>query len=326
MSKLLDIKHISKNYITESESIEAIRDITLEIEKGSITTIVGSSGCGKSSLLSILSGIDHATSGEFKFSKKDPVIGYMLQSDALFPWLTIYENAILGLKIKKKDTFENLEYVKRLLDTYKLSEFNDKYPSDLSGGMKQRVALIRTLALKPDILLLDEPFSALDYQSRLAVSDDVYRIIRKEGITTIMVSHDIAEAISMSDRIVVLSKRPATIKNIYEKMAKAGYEFLIANLGRYEKRQEFFLNMPSIPSNFNLNKTNIEDLIAKNKTLNETLDDLLEKAKEKATLSLFSFLIKKQESNMHHFSTYQKQHLHQHQSYYYYHLINKHDK
>ena len=139
MSKLLDIKHISKNYITESESIEAIRDITLEIEKGSITTIVGSSGCGKSSLLSILSGIDHATSGEFKFSKKDPVIGYMLQSDALFPWLTIYENAILGLKIKKKDTFENLEYVKRLLDTYKLSEFNDKYPSDLSGGMKQRV-------------------------------------------------------------------------------------------------------------------------------------------------------------------------------------------
>lgn len=215
MNKLLDIQHLSKNYVTESAMIEAIHDITLDFEEGSITTIVGSSGCGKSSFLSILAGIDKATSGDVHFAMENPVIGYMLQSDALFPWLTIYENAILGLKIKKKDTSENLEYVKRLLETYKLSEFNDKYPSDLSGGMKQRVALIRTLALKPDILLLDEPFSALDYQSRLAVSDDVYRIIRNENITTIMVSHDIAEAISMSDYVVVLSKRPCHIKKIY---------------------------------------------------------------------------------------------------------------
>ena len=216
MNNLLEISHISKNYITESDEIEAIEDITLNIEKGSIVTIVGTSGCGKSSLLSILAGIDKETSGTLKFSCSSPVIGYMLQSDALFPWLTIYENALLGLKIEKKDTKENRDYVDHLLQTYKLDEFKDKYPSELSGGMKQRVALIRTLAIKPDILLLDEPFSALDYQSRLAVSDDVYKIIRKEGITTIIVSHDIAEAISMSDQVVVLSKRPCHVKKIYE--------------------------------------------------------------------------------------------------------------
>jgi len=215
MSKLLDISHIRKNYITDKEEVEAIQDITLEIEKGSILTIVGSSGCGKSSLLNILAGIEEKTAGDFHFSKENPVIGYMLQNDALFPWLTIYENAILGLRIKKMDSPENLDYVKHLLHTYQLEDFSYKYPSELSGGMKQRVALIRTLALKPDILLLDEPFSALDYQSRLAVSDDVYHIIRKENITTIMVSHDIAEAISMSDKVVVLSKRPCHVKKIY---------------------------------------------------------------------------------------------------------------
>ena len=140
----------------------------------------------------------------------------MLQNDALFPWLTIYQNALLGLKIQKKKTKESENYVKDLFKKYKLEEFMNKYPHELSGGMKQRVALIRTLAIKPDILLLDEPFSALDYQSRLAVSDDVFNIIKKENITTIMVSHDIAEAISMSDRIVVLSKRPCHVKKIYD--------------------------------------------------------------------------------------------------------------
>ena len=215
MNNLLNILHIKKNYITDKEEIEAIKDITLSIEKGEIVTIVGSSGCGKSSLLSILAGIEKATSGTFLFHKENPIIGYMLQSDALFPWLTVYENALIGLKISKKETLENKEYVKSLFRKYKLEEFMNKYPKELSGGMKQRVALIRTLAIKPDILLLDEPFSALDYQSRLAVSDDVYNIIKRENITTIMVSHDIAEAISMSDRIVVLSKRPCTIKKIY---------------------------------------------------------------------------------------------------------------
>jgi len=216
MSKILDISHITKNYITEAGTVEAIKDITLDIEEGEIVTIVGTSGCGKSSLLSILSGIDTATSGFFLFHKQKPIIGYMLQNDCLFPWLTIYENALLGLKIQKKLNDQNQKYVDHLFTTYNLDEFKTKYPSELSGGMKQRVALIRTLALKPDILLLDEPFSALDYQSRLAVSDDVYKIIKQENIAAIMVSHDIAEAISMSDRVVVLSKRPCFIKNIYQ--------------------------------------------------------------------------------------------------------------
>lgn len=216
MNNLLKIINIKKNYITDKEEIEAIKDISLDVHQGEILTLIGSSGCGKSSLLSILSGIEKSSSGLFIFNKENPKIGYMLQSDALFPWLTIYENALIGLKIQKNDTQENKEYVKNLFKKYKLEEFMKKYPHELSGGMRQRVALIRTLAIKPDILLLDEPFSALDYQSRLAVSDDVFKIIKKEKITTIMVSHDIAEAISMSDRIVVLSKRPCYVKNIYD--------------------------------------------------------------------------------------------------------------
>lgn len=211
---ILEISHIKKDYITINGTTKAIKDISMQAEKGSIITLVGPSGCGKSTLLSILAGIDKQTSGVIIKDEKT-VVGYMLQQDALFPWLTIYENAILGLKIKKMATKENKEYVKKLLNEYKLGDFLNAYPKELSGGMRQRVALIRTLALKPDILLLDEPFSALDYQSRLKISDDVYKIIKKENITAILVSHDIAEAISMSNQVLVLSKRPCTIKNIY---------------------------------------------------------------------------------------------------------------
>ncbi len=215
MTNLLTIKNLQKNYITVKEEIKAIDTIDLDIYKDEIVTLVGTSGCGKSSLLSILSNIEKPTKGEIIYSKKNLTIGYMLQNDALLPWLTILDNALLGLKIKKKLTHENINYVKSLLKSYHLDDFEDKYPHELSGGMRQRVALIRTLATKPDILLLDEPFSALDYQSRLAISDDVYKIIKKEHITAIMVSHDIAEAISMSDRVIVLSKRPCHIKKIY---------------------------------------------------------------------------------------------------------------
>lgn len=215
MTNLLTIKNLQKNYITVKEEIKAIDTIDLDIYEDEIVTLVGTSGCGKSSLLSILSNIEKPTKGEIIYSKKDLNIGYMLQNDALLPWLTILDNALLGLKIKKKLTQENINYAKSLLKSYHLDDFEDKYPRELSGGMRQRVALIRTLATKPDILLLDEPFSALDYQSRLAISDDVYKIIKKEHITAIMVSHDIAEAISMSDRVIVLSKRPCHIKKIY---------------------------------------------------------------------------------------------------------------
>ncbi len=214
-NKILRINNLVKNYNTMRGEINAIKEISFDVNEGEFLVIVGSSGCGKSTLLSILSDLETLTEGNIL--KNDSLkIGYMLQEDALLPWLTIYENAILGLKIKKIDTQENIDEVIRLLKLYNLYDFKDKYPKNLSGGMKQRVALIRTLAIKPDLLLLDEPFSALDYQSRLAVSDDVYKIIKKEKKTVIMVTHDLAEAISMADRIIVLSKRPATIKKIYD--------------------------------------------------------------------------------------------------------------
>lgn len=212
---VLKINKLSKTYHTLNGEIEAIKDITLDVKQGEFVAIVGSSGCGKSTLLNIIAGLDNSTNGETEFNNSNPTIGYMLQEDALFPWLTVLENALLGLKIKKIETKENVKRVKNLLETYGLKEFIHKKPNELSGGMRQRVALIRTLAINPDILLLDEPFSALDYQTRLAVSDDVYRIIKQENKTTIMVTHDLAEAISLADKIIVLSKRPAIIKSVY---------------------------------------------------------------------------------------------------------------
>ncbi len=216
MKKILEIKNLKKNYNTLDGEIEAIKDISFEVCDGEILGIVGSSGCGKSTLLSIITNLEKKTCGEICFNCNKNKIGYMLQSDALFPWLTILENALLGLKIKNELTEENIEYTKKLLETYGLKEFIGKYPNSLSGGMKQRVALIRTLATKPEILLLDEPFSALDFQTRLSVSEDVYKIIKNEKITTIIISHDIGEVVSLCNRVIVFTKRPATIKNIYK--------------------------------------------------------------------------------------------------------------
>ena len=212
---ILEIKNLSKIYHTNKSEIPAIENLNLNIKDGEFVAIVGPSGCGKTTLLSILCGLENKTSGEILFPKKELRMGYMLQNDTLFPWLNILDNCLLGLRIKCEVNSENIERVKKLLDTYGLKEFIFKYPRNLSGGMRQRVALIRTLAINPDILLLDEPFSALDYQTRLAVSDDVWKIIKKEGKTTIMITHDVAEAISMADRVVVLSNRPSTVKKIY---------------------------------------------------------------------------------------------------------------
>lgn len=215
MSKqLLKIKNLKKVYYSKLDEIEAISDVSFDIFEGEFVSIVGPSGCGKSTLLNILTSMDTKTSGEIKL-KDNIKLGYMLQSDSLLPWKNVIENATIGLDIKKLNTLENKNYVDYLLNTYGLGEFKNKKPTELSGGMRQRVALIRTLALKPDILILDEPFSKLDYQSRLKVSDDVYKIIKKEKKTAIMVTHDLAEAISISDRIIVFSKRPCHIKNIY---------------------------------------------------------------------------------------------------------------
>ena len=212
MQKLLEINNISKTFNTLNGEINAIKSISFDVNNEQFIAIVGSSGCGKSTLLNIISGLLEKTNGTIKFYKENPIIGYMLQEDALLPYLNILDNATLGLSLKKIKTKENIEYTKRLLETYGLKDFIYKYPKELSGGMKQRVALIRTLAIKPDILLLDEPFSALDYQTKLLVLDDVYRIIHEEKKSAIIVTHDISEAISFADRVIVLSSRPSSIQ------------------------------------------------------------------------------------------------------------------
>jgi len=214
MDKILSIEDLEKRYHTTNGEIFAIKNISLNVYPGEILGIVGSSGCGKSTLLNILADLDKPTSG--KISNDDLEFSYMLQSDALLPWLTVIDNACLGLELKKQKNIENINHVRKLLIDFGLESFLNSYPSSLSGGMKQRVALVRTLATKPDIILLDEPLSALDYVTRLTITDDVFRLIKTSNVTAILISHDIAEVVSLCDRIVVLSKRPTEIKNIYE--------------------------------------------------------------------------------------------------------------
>ena len=211
---ILEINNLYKTYYTKKREIDALKNINFKVNEKDFIALIGPSGCGKSTLLNIIGNLEKATKG--KIIKKDNLkIGYMLQDDCLFPWLTIYENCLLGLKINKIYTKENIENVNDLLNKYDLKEFMNNYPKDLSGGMKQRVALIRTLALKPDLLLLDEPFSKLDYQMRMNVSNDVLNIIKNENKTLIIVTHDIEEAIRLCNKIIVLSKRPSKVKNIY---------------------------------------------------------------------------------------------------------------
>ncbi len=213
-NKILSINNVSKSYYSLNGETNALDNISFDLYEGEFLGIIGPSGCGKSSILNIISGLDKEYKG--KIWIKDGIkIGYMFQEDVLFPWLTILDNALLGLKISKKLNQENKNYVLNLLKKYGLYDFRNKYPSELSGGMKQRLALIRTLATKPDILLLDEPYSALDYQTRLNVGNDVYNIIKEEKKTVIIVTHDLSEAIASCDRIIVFSKRPSTIKNIH---------------------------------------------------------------------------------------------------------------
>lgn len=212
---LLEIKNLKKMYHNDQCETIAVDNVSFEVNKSEILSIVGPSGCGKSTILSILTNLEEKSDGDIIFHGNEN-IGYMLQNDSLFPWLTILDNCLLGLEIYGKKSKETTENVIRLLDKYGLGEFKNKYPDSLSGGMKQRVALIRTLATNPSLLLLDEPYSALDYQTRLTLSDDMYKIIKAEGKAAILITHDIAEAISMSDRVIVLSSRPATVKSVYE--------------------------------------------------------------------------------------------------------------
>ena len=190
MKKILEVKNICKTYQSQNGEIKALKNISFDIKEGEYISIIGPSGCGKSTLLSIISGLESKSSGEIYIDGK---IGYMLQKDNLLEWRTIYKNVLLGLEIQKENTQENRDYVEGLLKKYGLYEFKDKYPAQLSGGMRQRVALIRTLAIRPKILLLDEAFSALDYQTRLMVTEDIFKILKAENITALMVTHDISE-------------------------------------------------------------------------------------------------------------------------------------
>lgn len=218
---IVEIKNLGIIYHSIDSETTALEDINLDINEQEFISVVGPSGCGKTTLLSLVSGLLKPTTGEILVegkvpNPKDDVSAYMFQKDNLLPWRTIEKNIYFGLEIKKKTSKERKQYALELAEKYGLKDFLKKYPNELSGGMRQRVALIRTLALKPDLLLLDEPFSALDYQTRLELCDHVFEIIKKEKKTAILITHDIYEAITMSDRIVVLSARPGKIKSIHK--------------------------------------------------------------------------------------------------------------
>lgn len=214
----VELKNARQLYFSDDGEVEAIRDISLSVQEGEYVSIVGQSGCGKSTLLSIIAGLITPTSGEVRI-KGSPVkgpsrqTGYMLQHDTLFEWRTILDNVMLGSEIQGIDREQASARANELLDRYGLSDFKRKLPQELSGGMRQRAALARTMCTEPEILLLDEPFSALDYQTRLAMTDEIGMILRREERTVIMVTHDISEAISMSDRVIVLSARPGRIQS-----------------------------------------------------------------------------------------------------------------
>lgn len=212
---ILSFKDLCFSYHSKNGETNVLNNFNISVKDGEFLSIIGPSGCGKSTILNLISGLFQAESGSIYLDEKT-TIGYMLQRDHLLEWRSIYENVLLGLEIQKKLTDENINFANELLDKYGLYEFKDKKPSQLSGGMRQRIALIRTLVLHPKILLLDEPFSSLDYQTRLSVSADIGKIIRESKKTAIMVTHNLSEAISLSDRIIVLSKRPATVKRIYD--------------------------------------------------------------------------------------------------------------
>lgn len=221
MKPKLKVSQVNYSYHSLEGETPALSNISFQVNSGEFFAIVGPSGCGKSTLLSLLSGLAKPESGSILLDQK-PIeeakssIGYMLQKDHLFEWRNILSNVSLGLEIQGKLTKENQEHIHQMLDTYGLGQFKFKRPSELSGGMRQRAALIRTLALKPDLLLLDEPFSALDYQTRLSVCDDISSILRKTKKTAIMVTHDLSEAVSVADRILVLTRRPGRVQSIVD--------------------------------------------------------------------------------------------------------------
>ena len=240
MNTLLELKNINLTYQTLKTETEAIKDVSFSVENGEFISIVGPSGCGKTTILSMIAGLLPPSSGQIVIdgeivTKVSTNVGYMFQRDNLFEWLNVYQNVMIGPKINHKKNCLSSDKLKSLLKKYGLSGFEKARPSELSGGMRQRVSLIRTLEKKKKILLLDEPFSALDYQTRLSVQNDIHQIIKSEHKTAILVTHDISEAISMSDKIIVLTKRPGTIKKII-------YIDFDKNLTPLERRNNILFN------------------------------------------------------------------------------------
>ncbi|MCL2234890.1 MAG: ABC transporter ATP-binding protein [Defluviitaleaceae bacterium] len=213
LKAIVDLVDISMNYHSKEGETRAVAGVNLSVEAGEFVSVVGPSGCGKSTILSLIAGLISPTSGHVEVNGR---VGYMFQRDQLFPWRTILDNVLLGLEIQKNKSAEAIAYAHEMLEKYGLGDFKNHRPREMSGGMRQRVALIRTLVTRPKILLLDEPFSALDYQTRLSVSDEVGGIIAEEGVTAILVTHDISEAIALSDRVVVLSKRPSRVVSVHK--------------------------------------------------------------------------------------------------------------
>ena len=211
MENKITFTNVNKSFYSLKEETVVLNQISFDVKKGEIVAIVGPSGCGKSTLLNLISGLIQPDSGKIEINGK---VGYMFQKDHLFEWRTVYKNITLGPEIAKIKI--EPEKIDQILKKYGLYDFKNHYPKELSGGMRQRVALLRTLTLDPDILLLDEPFSSLDYQTKITVQDDIYKIIKDAQKTTLLVTHDITEAIAMADRVIVLTKRPSTIKAIYD--------------------------------------------------------------------------------------------------------------
>lgn len=221
MEPILEMQHITYSYHTTEGETKTLEDVSFSVSEGEFIAIVGPSGCGKSTLLSIICGILKPEKGLIKMNGKNlkqstTNIGYMLQHDHLFEWRTVYHNVLLGLEVRHMLSAKTRKKALELLEQYGLQQFKNSRPSQLSGGMRQRVALIRTLVLEPELLLLDEPFSALDYQTRLTVGNDIGQILKHEHKTAILVTHDLSEAVSLADRVLILTPRPATISKIVD--------------------------------------------------------------------------------------------------------------
>lgn len=216
----LKVDAVHHTYFTKTSAVTALSDISLEVEEGEFVSFLGPSGCGKTTLLSIIAGLFEPTEGTVTLEGKrvetaENEIGYMLQQDYLFPWKTIEENILLGLKIGNSLTPDKKAYALQLLQEMGLKGVESQFPKQLSGGMRQRVALVRTLATEPKLLMLDEPFSALDYQTKLKLEDLVSNTLKSFGKTAILVTHDIGEAISMSDRVFLFSARPGQLHKTF---------------------------------------------------------------------------------------------------------------